>query len=1410
MSGRSSPVLPAGSEPPTPKKKKSKAGSLRRAFSWLRARRKKKKKSEGEQGKGKKQESKAGANPEDGAKLSVQYKQDNIFSPSGPPPPHLEELHNEAQQGLKSLQHQEKQKQSKHGPDQTDNHSLQLFSSRTSGYSLPEAETREQASQLPGLVYGTHSLWRYKSSDMLSADSVCFRSRSQSYTTDTASEDALSVRSEMIQRVGSTFRPHDAAKPSAKLGKKRKERRTTVVGIPQHIQKELGLPKNSSSHRKVMDVFSGEEGLQDDLPYGEGTSKPALLQNGKEELNSQVIYIPTIDGNVHSCGASEVRGAHVSLQSLELSSYRRDMDSDGALQRHIDKVYYDDTFLDRKITAKLSPLTRPKSLAVPGMTTTTGQSELMSPVMSISPQGTYMSKIIPNAILPPLVDVIALSRNSVRTLSRCTLSTASPASLRHYCSQHHSSSSENWSHSQSTETIVSNSSTISSQGGSGAVQKRDKDSGAAEPPTEQVPISSSANCRTNGSAAPGTLGLPMVPSEVGGRASPAYSVSSSTMDSSDTISITSDRSSIRSVSLRKSKKPPAPPRRSYSLQQQKELGLPPRPEKKHKANTGGDPWVRRLENQSSGEGEEIFLPASLHERSQVPSANICALAVSERPTSPGSGRLMQENNRMVKDQPLSSGVASRRKENSPGRSERTLSPSSGYSSQSGTPTLPTKGLINYPSSPINRRPQPIKPERLGSVRSTAVSVSSSLTSLSSSTSDSVPQEVTSHVLSSSPVSAAPVSVGGTSTSIHQRFVIPPHPKVPAPLFPPPSKPPSKIPAPLLGAGLVSAAPAPLLGAGLVSAAPAPSPLLAAGLVSAAPAPLLAAGLVSAAPAPLLGAGLVSAAPAPSPLLAAGLVSAAPAPLLAAGLVSAAPAPAPLLGAGLVSAAPAPSPLLAAGLVSAAPAPPTPILPASISKAGEGPPVLIRGNNSPPPSPPPSYHPPPPPVRNTDSPSDVSFPSSEVLGCTSDALWPPPPPPAPCEADLSMANFPPPEDVSFSTLPPLQSESSIVPKDTAGAAPFQAVASSCSAAEQSTGSSLAFSAKVSSKIQQQRPSNASSIQAEMGQAVQAKLFLAPASSPNSISAGGLPSATVVPGVASAIPAPSLTAASPATLQHQPSFHERVSIPGTDPKLEAVAQNKSSPVPKEDASLPLVTPSLLQMVRLRSVQRDANKTLIDHHPHLANGDRNLGNFAPQKPIRKSLSLRSPPPAEDTVPSTPRHEASTLSPKASQATLPSSSEAKDGQLSPIRKSPASTASFIFAKSPKKIVIEPSSSPEAQADLKKNLVAELISYSGPRTVQTSAAAGKPQVQKKPSKIPPPIARKPSQGKASSPSSPQPQTNYFVPDAKAKCSSQEDARTRQGLSELADSLAENGRGQEPLPLNPPAQEKQEVEGPGP
>ncbi|EPY87310.1 hypothetical protein CB1_000256034 [Camelus ferus] len=438
--------------------------------------------------------------PGQGPVSVVDEHQDNVFFPSGRPP-HLEELHTQAQEGLRSLQHQEKQKLNKGAWDHGDTQSIQ--SSRTG----PDE------------------------------DSISFCSQTTSFTAESSTaEDALSIRSEMIQRKGSTFRPHDSfPKSSGKSGRRRRERRSTVLGLPQHVQKELGLRNEREAP---------------------GTPRPP----GPREA----VRIPTVDGR--PAGVATGPGARVSLRALEAEA-EAGAEAEAMLQRHIDRIYRDDSLVGRSTGARPLPLTRPMSLAVPGLTGGAGPPEPLSPAMSISPQATYLSKLIPHAVLPPTVDVVALGRCSLRTLSRCSLLSASPASVRSLGrffsassprprSRHPSSSSDNWSHSQSSETIVSDGSTLSSKGGSEG--------------------------RPEGSVASNSVVPP--PQGGSGRGSPS---GGSTAEASDTISIRSGgQLSGRSVSLRKLKRPPPPPRRTHSLHQRGSaapdgpLGLPPKPERK--------------------------------------------------------------------------------------------------------------------------------------------------------------------------------------------------------------------------------------------------------------------------------------------------------------------------------------------------------------------------------------------------------------------------------------------------------------------------------------------------------------------------------------------------------------------------------------------------------------------------------------------------------------------------------------------------------------------------------------------------------------------------------------------------------------------------------------------------------------
>ncbi|XP_030183065.1 uncharacterized protein KIAA1522 homolog isoform X1 [Lynx canadensis] len=1034
MAARAPPAAPAADEPggpggpPRRKKSRSGASGLRRAFSWLRGKRRKKK-AAGAEGaepaapRAKKADDKArrakgkgrgSAKAESDKRLSVgsgqgpgsvvDEHQDNVFFPSGRPP-HLEELHTQAQEGLRSLQHQEKQKLNKGGWDHGDTQSIQ--SSRMG----PDE------------------------------DSISFCSQTTSYTAESSTaEDALSIRSEMIQRKGSTFRPHDSfSKSSGKSGRRRRERRSTVLGLPQHVQKELGLRNEREAP---------------------GTPRPPGPRDA--------VRIPTVDGR--PAGPASGTGARVSLQALEARA-QAGAEAEAMLQRHIDRVYRDDTLVGRSTGARPPPVTRPMSLAVPGLTGGAGPPEPLSPAMSISPQATYLSKLIPHAVLPPTVDVVALGRCSLRTLSRCSLLSASPASVRSLGrfslassprprSRHPSSSSDTWSHSQSSETIVSDGSTLSSKGGSEGQPEGSLASSSAAPP----------------------------PQAGSGRGSPS---GGSTADASDTVSVrSSGQLSGRSVSLRKLKRPPPPPRRTYSLHQRGSaapdgpLGLPPRPERKQQQQLPRPPTT------GGAEGTGAAPCPSNSAGTWVPGL------------SPGG---------------------SRRPPRSP---ERTLSPSSGYSSQSGTPTLPPKGLTGAPASP--GKAQPPKPERVTSLRSPGVSVSSSLTSLCSSSSD-----------------PAPSDRSGTqmSTALGDRFAIPPHPKVPAPFSPPPSK--SKSPK---------------------QAAPAPA----------------------------------------TPAVVPGPVSTAD--------------------------------------VSPEP-PPTPQT--SLTPPQESP--SAPKDQSPPPSPPPSYHPPPPPTKKPEVVEAPSAPETaeEPL---QDPNWPPPPPPAPEVQDLSMADFPPPEEAFFSVAGPEPAGPSGPPE------PVRSLAAS------------SFSVAVSSQSQLH----------------------------------GSPDPPPAP------PAP-------------PPAGSVSGLLAKLPRKEPVGCSKGSGVPREDAGAPLVTPSLLQMVRLRSVGAPA-----------AAATPASGPSAPQKPLRRALSGRaSPAPA----PSSGLHAAVQLKASGLAASKDPASAQPNGppEVEPRSpQSPASMASFIFSRGTKKLQLERPVSPETQADLQRNLVAELrnISEQWP-----------PQAPKKPPKAPPPVARKPSVG---------------------------------------------------------------------
>uniref|UniRef100_A0A4W5ME74 KIAA1522 n=1 Tax=Hucho hucho TaxID=62062 RepID=A0A4W5ME74_9TELE len=551
-----------------------------------------------------------------------------------------------------------------------------------------------------------------------------------------------------------------------------------------------------------------------------------------------VVIIPTIDGETP---LANYEGARVHLSDLEASREEQ------LLRHHLQSVYRDDQGFShhRGLNSRLSSTQRPKSLAVPGMTSSCSAGfpsflqEQQGPVMSISPQATYMSKIIPNAYLPASVDVIQIDRSTsrsrgnsgngtVRTVSKSCLapgSSASPASSRRsggegcyeggdIVSHGDSSSRDNgskatlhsvtlrssWSHSQSSETIKSNSSAISSTKGHFGPdnpqmvsivgqERQPQQPGAGD--QDKVSIQSSASWVSSTSRGTGTV-----------TAQGGLSGSLSAGEMSDVVG--DSHRFTRCLSIMKTKLPPAPPRRTNSLHHEKMIKRRPRElvEIKDLSDSVGG----KLEAAEDTSLVTIEISKELYKeitKSSVPVSNSSGFnslddtrsSTASRPLSPtqashgGSGK---------SEGPVSSSSSPQKAPSEEGTFERTMSPSSGYSSQSGTPTLSPKGILPA-VSPGKQKKYLVKPEQSGSRASfSAASVSSSLTSLSSATSELVNQEASKNSFSplqqaspppavmkiENPETATPVRFSA-SMAISELLNIPPPPNVKAPSPPPP-------------------------------------------------------------------------------------------------------------------------------------------------------------------------------------------------------------------------------------------------------------------------------------------------------------------------------------------------------------------------------------------------------------------------------------------------------------------------------------------------------------------------------------------------------------------------------------------------------------------------------------------------
>lgn len=417
--------------------------------------------------------------------------------------------------------------------------------------------------------------------------------------------------------------------------------------------------------------------------------------------------------------------------------------------------YRDDLALLHRLGPDLSGEQRPRSLAVPWMTTATSlQQELPSPVMSMSPQAAYMSKIIPNAVLPPSIEVVEISRgrsrSSLRTVSKSSLLLSSPAPSR--ASSRASSSrtrssrastissasrynppnmsdSSCWSNSESSDTLVSDSSTISSS--STPRQKRSQD-GNASAKEDKVSIHSSiskaSKCTSNGKLI------------------------------SKVDEVKKEGQFVRSLSVMKPKRAPPPPSRSYSLHN------------KMKRRSRDLAEIRVTSRESSlksisGEGNEN---KSKHSSKIIDSPSYHA-DTSSLDDSTGSGSfspfksqlLALKEGKAAKVEETASKDASQEKQEN--KLSKVISPSSGYSSQDATSP--------HNSSPKHKKGLLAKLQRLFPAPTSAGSAPS--------------PEKTKATGNVKLDSVDAVSVNPSLRTLRDLFNIPPPPKVHAPPPPPP-------------------------------------------------------------------------------------------------------------------------------------------------------------------------------------------------------------------------------------------------------------------------------------------------------------------------------------------------------------------------------------------------------------------------------------------------------------------------------------------------------------------------------------------------------------------------------------------------------------------------------------------------
>ncbi|KAL7382291.1 hypothetical protein ABVT39_020151 [Epinephelus coioides] len=1416
---------------------KKPGSSLGQAFSWLKGSRRKKNLGNGmnrtstgvtDAKLGLQNHDPAKAGPkgsEEQKRLAVHYRtsqhyQENVFI-EGSRPQYLEDLHTEAQEGLKILQQEE----------------------HTNGVNFRDDES----------IASTDTL--RPEQDVSSKDrGGSPESRSTTGSTDTTVTSAVSTRP-VLTRQGSTFKPLN---PVKRLDKGRKRsRRTTIMGIPNQVQKELALHR-SSTFQQLVSTHNHD----------------GKLSNSQ----SGVVIIPTVDGGTP---VANKEGARVHLSELEASR------GEQLLTKHLQAMYQDEQpFIHQGFGTYLGPTSnlRPKSLAVPGMTTSSSASvmfgflqEPQGPVMSISPQATYLSTIIPNAVLPASIEVIEIDRSSsrmrgssvnhggsVRTVSKSSLASGdlsvSPSLPRRSDgdgsqtdSSHNdatlmptSASGSNWSESQSSKTVISNSSPVSSKGSTRSGNSQRAGLNGKESQTEHSNMDQD---------------LISVRSSVSVMSSFSSKRENVESDVSGSVAAGDDAKTrqnfTRSLSIMKTKQPPAPPRRTNSLHSNKIRSnsrvLVDLSDSAEAANATENIVAKDEIKSVVTETSKIPTPGSNPTGSSCPDASSSPLSPTQASSTEAGGATQP---------PESSSSSPQKTPSEGGKFERTLSPSSGYSSQSGTPTLSPKGIS--PTSPEKQK-KPVKPERsVSRASSSAASPSSSLTSLSSGTSEPVNPEV-SACSSTLPPQGSPKDLTSNHSSsnlgreVRELLNIPPPPKVKAPCPPPPetwvhnrrtfqllcgpyvSRVPQK-PAQIQDSTVKQAATQTEGSTEMHVSDQKQSDKSVPQLseVKEKPESLLAAGPegvhkevesrecagteqerveVSADAQKQEQSSSPVVMHPESPKKEPPPVMKKPTTVLLREEVVSTEHQEKMSGDATTENRSTSSQPEVMILVDKSDNETDKSEVTSMQMLSVEVPKVSK--TSPPPTPPPAYHPTPPPSRKTP-PSSVSTPPDELQKVQEEiqvveSCWPPPPPPM--EGDSVFdggdeVDFPPPPPPLVTDSVPNVMDSCITELDVLERPTEEVEDTTEESSEAGTSGhgqtpdlspaapETVTDTKPEVVLQLSKANNADETSCRPVQSLSESDSVPPpsveapplppitrAESPVSASASAPPSSFLkrdsmkiedpsehpvnaqppitVP-VAPPLPAENLT--------HGVNFRRQPSVQNRDARSkELLSRHKNAPIPKEDANIPLVTPSLLQMVRLRSVNMTEEQVKAPSEDKSTNqgaavqencpvsipGSQNI----PQKPIRKSLSLKSPPQTAKTssvvlnTPSMRLQEAIRMKTAAmsSRDGLPSrlgvrssaySSVGEQGALSlkspeacDMHKSPASTASFIFSRSTKKVVIETAaaSSPDAQATLKQSLAAELMQVSDQSKANALSNGGV-----KSDKVPPPVAKKPSHGSSS------------------------------------------------------------------